>query len=138
MKFYKRHPETRQAPPELLEVHPLGKSPVITDGSLTLAETGAIVGESECQCRLEQEDSSELMHILITFRVPDQPIRQRKMWDRRREIPSLGGQPLLSVSPLLTSIKPPGCVELIVEHVSTCSQSPIMPKAQSSIPSPSA
>jgi glutathione S-transferase len=47
IKFYKRHPETKQAPPELLEVHPLGKSPVITDGSLTLAETGAIVGEND-------------------------------------------------------------------------------------------
>jgi len=31
------------APPELLQVHPLGKSPVITQGALTLAESGAIV-----------------------------------------------------------------------------------------------
>jgi glutathione S-transferase len=31
------------APPELLAVHPLGKSPVITDGDLTVAESGAIV-----------------------------------------------------------------------------------------------
>jgi glutathione S-transferase len=31
------------APPELKEVHPLGKSPVITDGSKTIAESGAIV-----------------------------------------------------------------------------------------------
>ncbi len=31
------------APPELKRVHPLGKSPVITEGDLTLAETGAIV-----------------------------------------------------------------------------------------------
>ena len=31
------------APPELKEVHPLGKSPVITDGENTIAETGAIV-----------------------------------------------------------------------------------------------
>jgi glutathione S-transferase len=31
------------APPELRAVHPLGKSPVITDGDITLAETGAIV-----------------------------------------------------------------------------------------------
>jgi glutathione S-transferase len=31
------------APPELRAVHPLGKSPVITDGDLTLAESGAIV-----------------------------------------------------------------------------------------------
>ena len=31
------------APPALRAVHPLGKSPVITDGELTLAESGAIV-----------------------------------------------------------------------------------------------
>ncbi len=40
---YARDPETRLAPPELLEVHPLGKSPVITDGAVTVAESGAIV-----------------------------------------------------------------------------------------------
>ncbi len=31
------------APPDLRAVHPLGKSPVITDGALTLAESGAIL-----------------------------------------------------------------------------------------------
>ena len=31
------------APPELLAVHPLGKSPVITDNGRTIAESGAIV-----------------------------------------------------------------------------------------------
>ena len=31
------------APPELRAVHPLGKSPVITDDALTLAESGAII-----------------------------------------------------------------------------------------------
>jgi glutathione S-transferase len=31
------------APPELRAVHPLGKSPVVTDGDLTIAENGAIV-----------------------------------------------------------------------------------------------
>jgi glutathione S-transferase len=40
---YARDPKTSLAPPELLAVHPLGKSPVITDGDLTVAETGAIV-----------------------------------------------------------------------------------------------
>ena len=34
---------TRLAPPELKHVHPLGKSPVIEDGAVTLAESGAIV-----------------------------------------------------------------------------------------------
>jgi glutathione S-transferase len=43
IKSYQRDAETRQAPPELKLVHPLGKSPVITDGDLRIAESGAIV-----------------------------------------------------------------------------------------------
>jgi len=43
IKRYKRDPKTSLAPPELLRVHPLGKSPVITDGDLTIAESGAII-----------------------------------------------------------------------------------------------
>ena len=43
IKKYQRDAKTMLAPPELLKVHPLGKSPVITDGDLTVAETGAIV-----------------------------------------------------------------------------------------------
>ena len=40
---YKRDPRTRLAPPELKAIHPLGKSPVITDGGITVAESGAIL-----------------------------------------------------------------------------------------------
>jgi len=40
---YARNVETMLAPPALRAVHPLGKSPVITDGALTLAESGAII-----------------------------------------------------------------------------------------------
>lgn len=43
IKRYQRDPATMLAPPALREVHPLGKSPVITDGDLTLAESGAII-----------------------------------------------------------------------------------------------
>jgi len=47
VKRYQRNPQTMLAPPELRAVHPLGKSPVITEksasGDLTLAESGAIV-----------------------------------------------------------------------------------------------
>jgi len=43
IKRYKRDPQTMLAPTSLREVHPLGKSPVITDGKLTLAESGAII-----------------------------------------------------------------------------------------------
>jgi len=43
IKRYKRDLQTMLAPTSLREVHPLGKSPVITDGELTLAESGAII-----------------------------------------------------------------------------------------------
>lgn len=42
MKIYQRLP-TRLAPPELKQIHPLGKSPVIVDGNVKIAESGAIV-----------------------------------------------------------------------------------------------
>jgi glutathione S-transferase len=40
---YQRMQPIPLAPPELKQVHPLGKSPVITDGDKTIAESGAIV-----------------------------------------------------------------------------------------------
>ena len=43
VKRYERDPVTMLAPAALRAVHPLGKSPVIADGPLTLAESGAIV-----------------------------------------------------------------------------------------------
>ncbi len=43
IKRYQRDPVTMLAPASLRKVHPLGKSPVITDGALTLAESGAII-----------------------------------------------------------------------------------------------
>ncbi len=43
VKRYERDAATMLAPPSLRAVHPLGKSPVISDGDLTLAESGAIV-----------------------------------------------------------------------------------------------
>jgi len=43
IKHYQRDALTRLAPPELKAVHPLGKSPVLTDGPRTVIESGAIV-----------------------------------------------------------------------------------------------
>ncbi|MBD2259331.1 glutathione S-transferase [Pseudanabaena sp. FACHB-2040] len=43
IKYYERDPETLLAPVSLRQVHPLGKSPVVTDGTMTLAESGAII-----------------------------------------------------------------------------------------------
>jgi glutathione S-transferase len=39
---YQRDSKTMLAPPALTAIHPLGKSPVITDGRHTIAESGAI------------------------------------------------------------------------------------------------
>jgi glutathione S-transferase len=43
IRHYARDAKTRLAPPELLAVHPLGKSPVIEDRGTTVIESGAIV-----------------------------------------------------------------------------------------------
>ncbi|MES2860143.1 MAG: glutathione S-transferase [Pseudomonadota bacterium] len=43
VKRYERNAQTMLAPPELRAIHPLGKSPVIQDGEIIVAETGAIV-----------------------------------------------------------------------------------------------
>ena len=43
IKRYERDKKTMLAPRELREVHPLGKSPVLTDDGQTIAESGAIV-----------------------------------------------------------------------------------------------
>ena len=43
IKHYQRDKATMLAPPELRRIHPLGKSPVVTDGDKVLAESGAII-----------------------------------------------------------------------------------------------
>ena len=43
VKRYARDPKTMRAPPDLTAIHPLGKSPVITEDGIVVAETGAIV-----------------------------------------------------------------------------------------------
>lgn len=43
IKFYQRDAVTRLAPPELTAIHPLGKSPVVTEDGQTIIESGAII-----------------------------------------------------------------------------------------------
>ncbi len=43
IEFYQRDAETNLAPPALEAIHPLGKSPVLTDGDNTIIESGAII-----------------------------------------------------------------------------------------------
>ncbi|MFK8014081.1 MAG: glutathione S-transferase [Gammaproteobacteria bacterium] len=56
IKRYDRDTQTSLAPPELLAVHPLGKSPVISDGGKVIAESGAIV-----EYLLETYDQGKLL-----------------------------------------------------------------------------
>ena len=76
IKLYKRDPRTRLAPPELKKVHPLGKSPVITDGDLVLAESGAILEYlAETYGR---QAKGEAAHLLATPGTPEH--RQLRFW----------------------------------------------------------
>ena len=63
IRRYERDRKTMLAPPELKKVHPLGKSPVITDGRLTLAESGAIlqylVDEYDTAGRLQPKSATD-------------------------------------------------------------------------------
>ena len=43
LRVYDRDPVTRLAPPEYKALHPIGAAPVITDGNVVLAESGAII-----------------------------------------------------------------------------------------------
>lgn len=43
LKHYTRDPATRMAPPEYKALHPSATAPIITDGDLVLAESGAII-----------------------------------------------------------------------------------------------
>jgi glutathione S-transferase len=63
---YARDARTLQAPAALKAVHPLGKSPVITEGGLTLAESGAII-----EYVLERHGNGRLAP------APGSPARQR-------------------------------------------------------------
>ena len=65
IQHYQRDAKTSLAPPELRQVHPLGKSPVITDGGLTVAESGAILEylvDRYGQGRLKPGGEQDLLH----------------------------------------------------------------------------
>ena len=55
LRKYERGSDKR-APPELLALSPLGKSPVITDDDITLAESGAIIGEYTLDNLISERD----------------------------------------------------------------------------------
>lgn len=74
------------APPELLKIFPLGKSPVITDGALTIAESGAIMeyivrkydtsNSLKPQTEQEQLDYDYFMHFAEGTIIPTLVLKQ--------------------------------------------------------------
>ena len=98
---YTRNPKTLLAPPELLQVHPLGKSPVITEDSgqsvITVAESGAIVeylidvhGQGQARLRPapgtpEQRRYTYWLHFSEGSLMP--PLLMKLVFDKVREAP---------------------------------------------------
>jgi glutathione S-transferase len=76
LKLYRRDPKTKLAPPELKRVHPLGKSPVITDGDLVIAESGAIL--EYLFDRYGAQASGEAAHLLAPPGTAEQ--RELRFW----------------------------------------------------------
>lgn len=70
IKLYKRDPRTKLAPPELKKIHPLGKSPVITDGDLVVAESAAIL--EYLVDRYGAQAQGEAAHLLPNPGTPEQ------------------------------------------------------------------
>lgn len=76
IKLYQRDPTTRLAPAALKAVHPLGKSPVITDGDETIAESGAIL--EYLVERFGDQAQGELAHLQPAKGSP--AYRQSRFW----------------------------------------------------------
>lgn len=66
---YQRDPSTWLAPPALREIHPLGKSPVLQDDTLVLAESGAILEYLADRYDSARQLSPELLPAQATERV---------------------------------------------------------------------
>jgi glutathione S-transferase len=92
---YERDRKTMLAPPALKQVHPLGKSPVITDGALTVAESGAIlqylVDEYDTAGRLQPKSAADRrrmtywMHYAEGSAMP--PLLMKLVFDRIETTP---------------------------------------------------
>jgi glutathione S-transferase len=76
LKVYKRDAATRLAPPELKAIHPLGKSPVVTDDGEVLAESGAII--EYIVEKYGQQGQGELAHLEPPRGTPE--YRQCRYW----------------------------------------------------------
>lgn len=76
LKVYRRDATTRLAPPELKAIHPLGKSPVVTDDGEVIAESGAII--EYIVERYGQQGRGELAHLQPPVGTPE--YRKCRYW----------------------------------------------------------
>lgn len=76
VRLYRRDPVSRLAPAELKRIHPLGKSPVLSDGDTVVAESGAII--EYLVDRFAAQASAELAHLAPAAGTPEQ--RQCRFW----------------------------------------------------------
>lgn len=77
LKRYARDSKTRLAPAALKAIHPLGKSPVITDGDQVIAESGAII-EYLCEVYGTQTNNPDLKHLIPAPGTAEH--RQSRFW----------------------------------------------------------
>lgn len=95
LKSYDRDPVTRLAPPDYKALHPMGIAPVIDDGDLTLAESGAIVdyldtkyGAGRLALAVTHADYAQYLYWLHSSNGNLQPLMGRNMILGRLELPA--------------------------------------------------
>jgi len=100
LKVYDRHPVTRLAQADYKALHPIGSAPVITDGDLVLAESGAIVeyiaakyGKGRLTLAADHPDFAQFLYWFHFANGTLQPATGRNMILGRLNLP--GDNPLL-------------------------------------------
>lgn len=95
LKHYVRDAVTNLSPPELRALHPLGAAPVLTDGDLVLAESGAITdyiiakhGGGRLTLAPTHPDFAEYLYWLHFANGNLQPNMGRNMMLRRLDLPA--------------------------------------------------
>ena len=95
VKHYVRDAVTILSPPELRALHPLGAAPVITEGDVVLAESGAIMdyilakhGKGRVALPLEHPDFAAYLYWLHFANGTLQPVMGRNMILNRLHLPT--------------------------------------------------
>jgi glutathione S-transferase len=95
LKIYDRHPVTRLAQADYKALHPIGSAPVITDGDLVLAESGAIVeyivakyGKGRLTLATDHPDFAQFLYWFHVANGTLQPATGRNMILGRLNLPA--------------------------------------------------